>query len=64
MATVNLVQLQKNLNEVDYPVSKKDLIKHAEEKGADEVILRTIKQLPLEQYETADDVSKAISDIE
>ncbi len=64
MATVNLVQLQKNLNEVDYPVSKKDLIKYAEEKGTDEVILRTIKQLPLKQYETAADVSKAIGDIE
>ena len=64
MATVNLVQLQKNLNEVDYPVSKKDLIRYAEEKGTDEVILRTIKQLPLKQYETAADVSKAIGDIE
>lgn len=63
MATVNTVQLQKNLNEVDYPVSKKDLIQHAEQKGADEGILRAFKQLPSQQYETAADVSKAIGDI-
>jgi hypothetical protein len=64
MARVNAAQLQKNLNEVNYPVSKKDLIKHAEQKGADEGVLRTFKRLPLQQYETATDVSKAIGNIE
>lgn len=63
MATVNSVQLQKNLNEVDYPVSKKDLIQHAEQKGADEAVLRAFKKLPLQQYETPADVSKAINDL-
>ncbi|WP_026735305.1 DUF2795 domain-containing protein [Fischerella sp. PCC 9605] len=63
MATVNPVQLQKNLNETNYPVSKKDLIKYAEEKGFDEKILRLLKQLPLQQYETPADVSKAIDNI-
>ena len=63
MAKVNTVQLQKNLNEVNYPVSKKDLIKHAEQKGADEGVLRAFKQLPSKQYETAVDVSNAIGNI-
>ncbi|MDF5706567.1 MAG: DUF2795 domain-containing protein [Nostoc sp. S4] len=64
MSTVNLVQLQKNLNEVTYPLSKQDLLKYAEEKGIDERVLRALKQLPLKQYETLDDVSKALSETE
>lgn len=63
MTTVNSVQLQKNLTEVDYPVSKKDLIQHAEQKGADEAVLRAFKKLPSQQYETPGDVSKAIGDM-
>lgn len=62
MARVNPVQLQKNLNEIDYPVSKKDLIKHAEVTGVDEGVLRALKQLPSKQYETPADVTNAISD--
>ncbi len=64
MAKVNPAQLEKNLNEVDYPISKKDLIKHAELKGFDEVVLRTLKQLPSKQYETIVDLNIAIDNIQ
>lgn len=64
MANVNPVQLQKNLNEVDYPISKKDLIKHAEQKGADEKVLRVLKKLPLKEYETSMAVLAAIANTE
>ncbi len=60
MAKLSPVQLQKNLNRLDYPVSKKDLIKQAEEQGVDEKILRALKRLPNKQYETLGDVSEAI----
>ncbi len=63
MIKVNSVQLQKNLNEVDYPVSKQGLVQHAEEKGADEGVLRALKQLPSKQYATPTDVSNAIGDL-
>lgn len=63
MNKVNSVQLQKNLNEVNYPVSKQRLIEHAEQKGADERVLRAFKQLPSKQYETPADVSSAINDL-
>ena len=62
MAKVNPIQLQKNLNEVNYPLSKKDLIMYAEQKGVDEQVLRLLKQLPSKQYETPTDVSLAIGD--
>lgn len=60
MARVNPVQLQKNLNEVSYPISKQALIEHAEERGADERVLRAFKQLPSQQYATPTDVSNAV----
>lgn len=59
MAKITPVQLQKNLIGVNYPVSKRDLIMHAEQEG-DEKILRALKQLPDKQYETPAAVSKAI----
>ncbi|BDA68914.1 hypothetical protein RIVM261_016770 [Rivularia sp. IAM M-261] len=64
MIKVNMVQMQKNLSEVNYPINKKDLIKHAEEKGADEKILRFFKQLPLRDYQTATDVSEALNNLD
>ncbi len=60
MAKVNPIQLQKHLKGVDYPVSKKDLLKHAKEQGADKDALSTLEQLPDEQYESPADVSKAV----
>ncbi|ARV60285.1 hypothetical protein BZZ01_18075 [Nostocales cyanobacterium HT-58-2] len=62
MVEVNLVQLQKNLNEVEYPVSKKNLIFYAEEKGVDEGVLRMLKNLPNKQYQTQAEVRKALSE--
>jgi len=64
MARGTSVQLQKTLNELVYPLSKKDLIRYAEEKGADEGVLRKLKQLPLMQYETLADLNQAINRIE
>jgi hypothetical protein len=64
MTRINLVQLNKSLNEVDYPISKKDLIKNAEEKGADEKVLRVLKKIPYKDYETATDVSEAIEKLQ
>ncbi|BAY09505.1 DUF2795 domain-containing protein [Calothrix sp. NIES-2098] len=60
ISTLNLVQLNKSLNEFEYPISKKDLIKNAEEKGVDEKILRVLKKIPYRDYETLTDVSEAI----
>lgn len=64
MARAKSVQLEKTLNEVVYPVSKKDLIRYAEEKGADEAVLRALKQLPSRQYETLADLKQVINPID
>lgn len=64
MAKVNPIQLQKHLKGMDYPASKEDLIKHAQQQGADEDALSALEQLPDEKYETPADVSKAIGNNE
>lgn len=64
MIKVNMVQMQKNLSEVNYPINKKDLIRYAKEKGADDKILRFFKQLPLRDYETPTGVSKALNNLD
>ncbi|MBH8554238.1 DUF2795 domain-containing protein [Nostocaceae cyanobacterium CENA357] len=63
MTKLNPVQLQKNLNQVNYPLSKKSLVKYAEEKGIDEKVLRVLKKLPSQQYETLADVVKLVDEI-
>ena len=59
MASIDPIQLQKVLKGVDYPASKQDLLRHAREQGADEPTLRTLEQLPEQQYQTPADVSQA-----
>jgi len=64
MAKVNPVQVQKFLGGLDYPASKQDLVKRAEQEGADDNARSTLKQLPDEDYETPADVSEAIGKVE
>ncbi|MFB2835549.1 DUF2795 domain-containing protein [Floridanema evergladense] len=64
MAKVNPVQIQKDLKGIDYPVSKQDLVKHAQKNGADENVCATLEKLPDREYETPTEVSKAIGQME
>ncbi|NJL83234.1 MAG: DUF2795 domain-containing protein [Chloroflexaceae bacterium] len=64
MAPANPVQIQKHLKGIDYPASKQDLVKHAQQQGAGDEVLDVLNQLPEEQYETPTDVSKAVGEIE
>lgn len=64
MASVNPIQLEKYLKGVDYPASKNDLIKRAEQNGADQRVLETLKQLPDRSFEGPAGISKAIGNID
>ena len=59
MAT-NPVQLQNYLGGLDYPVSKEDLVRRAQEQGADTDALETLKSLPMDQFNSPNDVSEAV----
>ena len=64
MAKVNPVHVQKFLGGLDYPASKEDLMKRAEQEGADQEVRSILEQLPDQNYETPADVSKAIGEAE
>ena len=58
---INPAQLEKNLKQLSYPLSKKELVMYAEEKGVDEQVLRALRCLPSKEYQTLDEVNKAIN---
>jgi Protein of unknown function (DUF2795) len=64
MAKINPIQLQKHLKGVDYPASKEELIKHAQQQGADENAMSVLQQLPEQDYQTPTDVSQAVGSME
>jgi hypothetical protein len=59
MARVNPIQVQKFLKGIDCPVSKKDLVKLAQEQGADENVPSALEQLPCDEFNSPNDVSEA-----
>jgi hypothetical protein len=58
--TTNPIQLQKYLGGVDYPTDKKTLIERAKEKGADDDVIRTLQSLPVDRFNSPNDVSEAL----
>ena len=58
--TVNPIQLQKYLGGLDYPVSKEDLVRRAQENGADNEVLQTLRSLPADDFNSPNDVSEAV----
>ncbi|HEX5996592.1 MAG TPA: DUF2795 domain-containing protein [Jiangellales bacterium] len=53
--------MQEHLAGLDYPVSKEDLLRRAQETGADTEVLETLRSLPVEQFTSLDDVADALS---
>jgi hypothetical protein len=60
---VNPVQLQKYLGGLDYPVSREDLVRRAQEQGADTEVLQTLRSLPTDEFNSPNDVSEAVGKI-
>ena len=58
---VNPIQLQKYLSGVDYPAKKQDLLRRAEEQGADNSVLETLKSLKRDDFNSPNDVSEALA---
>jgi Protein of unknown function (DUF2795) len=63
MATPNPVQVQKYLGGVDYPARKQDLVKRAQQEGADENVLAALERLPDQTYQSPADVSEALGSL-
>ena len=61
MADVNPIELQKHLGGVDYPASKDDLVRRAEESGAGDDVLEALRGIPDREYDAPTAVTKAVS---
>jgi hypothetical protein len=65
MTKANPVEVQKHLKGVDYPADKQELIRHAQQQGADREVLSLLERLPEdEEYETPTELNKAIGEIQ
>jgi hypothetical protein len=58
--TMNPIQLQKFLGGVDYPTDKKTIVAKAKDNGADDAVLRTLRDLPRDRFNSPNDVSEAL----
>lgn len=61
MADPSPIDIQKALGGMDYPASRDDLVKHAEDNGADASVLDTLKNLPDREFDSPTDVNKEAS---
>jgi hypothetical protein len=61
MASSSPIELQKHLAGVSYPASKQDLIDTAKQEGADGDLLSGLEQIPDQEYDGPNAVSKAFS---
>ncbi len=61
---VNPIQVQKYLKGVDYPCNKQGLIDRAKQEGADEKVIQTLQAMPMDQFNSPNDVAQAIGKIE
>jgi hypothetical protein len=58
-AMTNPIQLQKFLGGIDYPADKDTLIRHARDNGADQNVIDTLQSLPMDRFNSPNDVSEA-----
>lgn len=64
MAKVNPIQVQKFLSGVNYPASKDELVKKAQQEGASQDVVSTLERMPGDRFNSPNDVSEAIGKIE
>ncbi len=63
-ARVNPIQVQKYLKGVDYPCSKQELVNTAKREGADDNVIQTLERMPMDRFNSPNDVAQAIGKIE
>lgn len=57
------MQLQESLAGLDYPVSKEDLVRWAQETGLDTQTLQLLRSLPADQFQSPADIGDAIIEL-
>ncbi|HEY0698693.1 MAG TPA: DUF2795 domain-containing protein [Micromonospora sp.] len=60
---VNVTQLSDYLDGLDYPVSREDLVRRAQENGAGTAVLQVLRTLPAESFSSPDEIGAAVSEL-
>ncbi|GAB3815214.1 DUF2795 domain-containing protein [Micromonospora zhanjiangensis] len=60
---VNVTQLQEYLSGLDYPVSKEDLIRQAQENGAGTAVIQLLRSLPADQFGSPTQIGESLSEL-
>jgi hypothetical protein len=63
MAKVNPILVQKYLKGIGYPASRADIIRKAQESGADDTIMNALQKLPETQFRSPNDISSALGKV-
>ena len=64
MPEVTLEEVFEPLNDLDYPASKQDVVRHAELRGASEDVLRALRALPLGGYASRTELARSVETAE
>lgn len=64
MAHVNPVEVEKSIKGINFPAKKQELVKHAQEHGANREVIDTIEHLPKDNFNNAADVAKAVGEMD
>jgi hypothetical protein len=56
----NPIELQKHLGGLDFPASRDDIVKKAEESGADDTSLEALRGLPDREFQKPTDITEAV----
>jgi hypothetical protein len=58
--SANPVEIQDYLAGFDFPISKEDLLRRAQETGAETEVLEALRSLPVEQFSSPVEISEAL----
>jgi hypothetical protein len=59
---VSPIDIQKALSGMDYPATKEQIVRHAEQHGGDDEVLEALKKIDDREYEGPSGVSSAVFD--
>jgi hypothetical protein len=62
MATLSPIDVQKALKGMDYPAKRDDLVRRAEDNGADGDVVEALRKIPDRQYDGPSGVSAEVFD--
>lgn len=61
--SISAAEVEKYIGGIDFPADKDELVNHARENGAPEEVLEFMEKFPDQEYGSAIDVSRGVSQV-